>query len=93
MSGSGSMRRRSCPIRLMDHPVQLLRDELLTRLSGGFRVLALSAMPGSSVEKVQEVISALRISRLESRDDHSIDVMHVLNAREQQTLRLSIGGR
>ena len=66
--------------------------QLLSRLSGGFRVLALSATPANTAEKLQEVISALRIHRLEARDEHSIDVMGVLNERQQQTIRLTISG-
>ena len=56
---------------------------MLTKRSGGFRVLALSATPGVSVDRIQEVVTNLRITRLEARDESSIDVMGCLNERAQ----------
>ena len=66
--------------------------QMLTIRSGGFRVLALSATPGQTLEKIQEVVTNLRITRLEARDETSIDVMGCLNARVQETLRLALEG-
>ena len=48
---------------------------MLTRRSGGFRVLALSATPGQTIDRIQEVVTNLRITRMEARDETSIDVM------------------
>jgi hypothetical protein len=65
---------------------------MLSRRSGGFRLLALSATPGQNVEKIQEVVTKLRIHRLEARDETSIDVMGCINERVQQTLKLPLEG-
>ena len=46
--------------------------QMLTLRCGGFRVLALSATPGQTADKVQEVISNLRIYKLEARDESSL---------------------
>ena len=53
----------------------------LYKLSGGFRVLALSATPGSNSATMQEVVTNLGISRIEARDEHSIDVIGCLRQR------------
>jgi ATP-dependent DNA helicase MPH1 len=39
-----------------------------------FRVLALTATPGSTPEAVQAIIDSLHISRIELRDERSIDI-------------------
>jgi ATP-dependent DNA helicase MPH1 len=39
-----------------------------------FRVLALTATPGSTPEAVQNIIDALHISRIEIRDENSLDL-------------------
>ena len=39
-----------------------------------FRVLALTATPGSTTEAVQEIVDSLHISRIEIRDEKSIDL-------------------
>ena len=65
---------------------------MLSRRSGGFRILALSATPGQNVEKIQEVVTKLRIHRLEARDETSIDVMGCINERVQHTLKLPLEG-
>lgn len=39
-----------------------------------FRVLALTATPGSSPEAVQTIIDSLHISRIEIRDERSLDL-------------------
>lgn len=39
-----------------------------------FRVLALSATPGSDPQKVQDIIDNLHISRIEIRDETSMDI-------------------
>ena len=40
-----------------------------------FRILALTATPGSDTAAVQKVVDALHISRIEIRDEHSVDLM------------------
>lgn len=39
-----------------------------------FRVLALTATPGSTAEAVQALIDGLHISRIEIRDENSLDL-------------------
>jgi ATP-dependent DNA helicase MPH1 len=50
-----------------------------------FRVLALSATPGSDPEKVQSIIDHLHISRIEIRDESSMDL------REYMFTKVSVG--
>ena len=53
----------------------------LKRFNSSFRVLALTATPGASVEKVQEVIDGLGISRVEIRTEESIDIRQYVHSR------------
>ena len=46
----------------------------LEKLNFGFRIVALSATPGNNVNKIQEVISNLCISKLEMKDEKDPDV-------------------
>ena len=39
-----------------------------------FRILALTATPGSTPDAVQEIVDALHISRIEIRDEGSLDL-------------------
>ena len=58
----------------------------LKRFNSSFRVLALTATPGSSVEKVQEVIDGLGISRVEIRTEESIDIRQYVHSRKIETI-------
>ena len=60
--------------------------KFLTRFNEGFRVLALTATPGASVESVQEVIDGLRISRIEIRTEESLDIRQYVHARKIETV-------
>lgn len=53
----------------------------LGRFNNSFRVLALTATPGSTVETVQEVINGLNISRVEIRTEESLDIREYVHAR------------
>jgi len=44
-----------------------------------FRVLALTATPGGTPEAVQAIIDALHISRIELRDEQSLDIRAYIN--------------
>ncbi|KDQ19852.1 hypothetical protein BOTBODRAFT_152396, partial [Botryobasidium botryosum FD-172 SS1] len=44
-----------------------------------FRLLALTATPGSTPEAVQEIVDALHISRIEIRDEASLDLRQYLH--------------
>lgn len=58
----------------------------LKHFNPSFRVLALTATPGSSVEKVQEVIDGLGISRVEIRTEESIDIRQYVHSRRIETM-------
>lgn len=55
--------------------------KFLRRYNKSFRVLALTATPGSTVESVQAVIDGLDISRVEIRTENSIDIRDYVHAR------------
>ena len=65
--------------------------KLLSR-SGG-RILALSATPGQTLDRIQEVVKSLRIAiDSRARDETSIDVIGCLNERAQETRVLPLSG-
>lgn len=55
--------------------------KFIRRYNQSFRVLALTATPGSTVESVQAVIDGLDISRVEIRTENSIDIREYVHAR------------
>ncbi|KAJ6124580.1 hypothetical protein N7471_011897 [Penicillium samsonianum] len=55
--------------------------KFLRRFNNSFRVLALTATPGSTVESVQSVIDGLDIARVEIRTENSIDIREYVHAR------------
>ncbi|KAF4337051.1 fanconi anemia group M [Fusarium beomiforme] len=55
--------------------------KLIRRFSKSFRVLALTATPGSKIETVQEVIDNLGISHCEIRTEDSIDIRQYVHRR------------
>lgn len=59
--------------------------KFLTRFNSSFRVLALTATPGASIEAVQEVIDSLSISRVEIRTEESLDIRHYVHPRKVDT--------
>ena len=60
--------------------------KFLQRFNTSFRVLALTATPGSTIEKVQEVIDGLGISRVEIRTEESIDIRQYVYSRKIETV-------
>lgn len=40
----------------------------------GFRILSLSATPVSKIENLQDIITSLRVSNLEVRDDEDAEI-------------------
>lgn len=60
--------------------------KFLNRFNSSFRVLALTATPGSSIESVQEVISGLGISRIEIRTEESLDIRQYVHSRKVDTM-------
>ncbi|KAL4891236.1 ATP-dependent DNA helicase mph1 [Aspergillus ambiguus] len=55
--------------------------KFLRRYNQSFRVLALTATPGSTVESVQAVIDGLEISKVEIRTEQSLDIREYVHAR------------
>lgn len=59
--------------------------KFLRRFNSSFRVLALTATPGSTVEAVQAVIDGLDIARVEIRTEQSLDIRDYVHARNIET--------
>ncbi|KAI9894952.1 MAG: 3'-5' DNA helicase [Vezdaea aestivalis] len=55
---------------------------IIKEQNSSLRILALTATPGSDVEKVQEVIDNLIISRIEIRTEFSIDISKYLHRKD-----------
>ncbi|KAI1277084.1 hypothetical protein F5Y07DRAFT_364034 [Xylaria sp. FL0933] len=60
----------------------------LRRFSNSFRILALTATPGSKVEAVQEVIDGLGISHVEIRTENSLDIRPYVHQRDEDIVLL-----
>ncbi|KAK8020779.1 fanconi anemia group M [Apiospora arundinis] len=62
--------------------------DFIRRFSKSFRVLALTATPGSTVEAIQEVIDNLGISQVEIRTEESIDIRPYVHSRIEDVVVL-----
>lgn len=51
-----------------------------------FRVLALTATPGRTPEATQAIVDALHISRIELRDEQSLDIRAYINEKVRRIL-------
>ncbi|KAI1734341.1 hypothetical protein F4680DRAFT_357200 [Xylaria scruposa] len=60
----------------------------LRRFSKSFRILALTATPGSKVEAVQEVIDGLGVSHVEIRTENSLDIIPYVHQRDEEIVTL-----
>ena len=60
--------------------------KFIRRFNESFRVLALTATPGSKVEQVQEVINGLNVARVEIRTEHSLDIREYVHRRKNETI-------
>ena len=58
--------------------------KFLRRFNQSFRVLALTATPGSTVESVQSVIDGLDIARVEIRTEQSLDIREYVHSRHTE---------
>ncbi|KAM7342429.1 FA complementation group M [Cochliomyia hominivorax] len=67
--------------------------QTIVKKSKYFRVLALSATPGRTIEDVAEVCRNLLISHLEVRWDTSIDVLPYIHKRSMDTVVVSMGDK
>lgn len=52
------------------------------------RILALSATPGKNSESVQAIVDGLHISRIEIRDEHSMDLQKYLFKKVRELVRV-----
>ncbi|KAI1157195.1 hypothetical protein F4825DRAFT_401002 [Nemania diffusa] len=62
----------------------------MRRFSNSFRILALTATPGSKVEAVQEVIDGLGISYVEIRTEDSLDIKSYVHQRDEHIVVLDL---
>lgn len=60
--------------------------EQLTNAGARFRVVGLSATPGSQIKFIQEVVTSLRISRVECRSDDDPDVRQYIHDRQEEVV-------
>lgn len=62
--------------------------KFIRRFNKSFRILALTATPGASVEAVQEVVDNLEISKVEIRTEDSIDIQQYVHQRNIEQILL-----
>ena len=55
-----------------------------------FRVLALTATPGNSAERVQEVVTNLHISRIEIRTEDALDIQPYMHKKKEDLVRVTL---
>ena len=55
-----------------------------------FRVLALTATPGNSAERVQEVVNNLHISRIEIRTEDALDIQPYMHKKKEDLVRVTL---
>ncbi|KAH0544204.1 hypothetical protein FGG08_001649 [Glutinoglossum americanum] len=63
--------------------------KFIRRFNQSFRILALTATPGASVEKVQEVIDGLDLARVEIRTEESLDIRTYVHRRKVELIALN----
>lgn len=59
--------------------------KFLRKVNTSFRILALTATPGSKVETVQEIIDNLGIAKIEIRSEEAIDIQRYIHKKQQET--------
>jgi len=62
--------------------------KFMRRFNKSFRILALTATPGASVEAVQEVVDGLEISKVEIRTEESMDIQQYIHSRNVDQILL-----
>ncbi|ESO09638.1 hypothetical protein HELRODRAFT_117169 [Helobdella robusta] len=68
---------------------QVVRE--LSRYEGEFRILALSATPGSDIKAVQQVLNNLLISHIELRTEESLDIQPYTHHRKIEKIVIAMG--
>ncbi|EPQ27508.1 uncharacterized protein PFL1_05046 [Pseudozyma flocculosa PF-1] len=64
---------------------------MLMQTNPHFRVLALTATPGSNAERVQEVIDRLHIGLIEIRTEASLDIRRYVHKKHEEIVRIRLG--
>lgn len=64
--------------------------QFIRRFNTSFRVLALTATPGTDLENVQEVVRNLDISKIELRTEESMDISRYMKRREKQKIQVGL---
>lgn len=60
----------------------------IARFNESFRILALTATPGSTVESVQAVVTNLKISRIEIRTESSMDIQPYIHEKNIEKVKV-----
>jgi len=68
-------------------------NQLQSKNPGGFRVLALSATPGSDIQRVQQVMQNLLINEVMFRSENSIDLMQYRNDKSTRAWTVELVGK
>ena len=71
--------------KAMGQHAYVLAVQRLAARNGGFRILGLSATPGTNAAALQQVVTSLRIERLEVRHEDSVDVVGTMHERAMET--------
>jgi ERCC4-related helicase len=74
------------------HAYVRVLDDLCAR-STSFRVVALSATPGSDMKKIEMVVRNLRVAHVEVRDDQDPVVAQHLHSRKQEVIVVGLSER
>jgi len=64
--------------------------QFIRKFNPSFRLLALTATPGTTVESVQEVIDSLGIARVEIRTEESLDIRQFIHRKNVEELVIEL---
>ncbi|CCD23136.1 3'-5' DNA helicase NDAI_0B01020 [Naumovozyma dairenensis CBS 421] len=64
--------------------------KFIDRFNSSYRILALTATPGSDLDSVQEVVNNLDISKIEIRTEESIDIVKYMKQREKVKIQTGL---
>ncbi|SMN17721.1 similar to Saccharomyces cerevisiae YIR002C MPH1 Member of the DEAH family of helicases [Maudiozyma saulgeensis] len=64
--------------------------QFINRFNTSYRILALTATPGSTLENVQEVVNNLTISTIEIRTEESEDIVKYMKHKEREEVRIEL---
>lgn len=64
--------------------------KFINRFNSSYRILALTATPGSTMENVQEVVNNLNISTIEIRTEESMDIAKYMKRREKKKIEVPL---